>query len=68
MSLTELMPAIRTLTGPDKLHLIRILAEDLAAKESSLASGTNWPVWAPYNAHGAANVLLAALAEDQKAG
>lgn len=48
MSLTELLPAIRGLTGPDKLQLIRILAEDLTAKRSPLIPGTAWPVWTPY--------------------
>lgn len=68
MSLEELLPQIHSLAQPDKLQLIKILADDLMVQESApkQETGSTFPVWTPYGATQAAAVLLQALEEDQE--
>lgn len=66
MSISELLPAIHSLPDPDKLQLIRILAEDLRGSEQEaveLLKGS-LPVWTPHGAFDAADTLLLALQTD----
>ena len=59
MSLTELVPAVKTLPRADKLRLIQFLVIDLAQEEgvSLLAADAQYPVWTPLNAVEAAKTL-----------
>ena len=69
MSISELLPAVHSLPDPDKLQLIRILAEDLTgSRPSPLEHVTgSLPVWTPHNAFAAADTLLLTLqADDQQ--
>ena len=69
MSISELLPALHSLPDPDKLQLIRILAEDLTGSAPSLIEHVTGsiPIWTPYSAFDAADTLLAALqADDQR--
>ncbi len=47
MSLTELLPAVRTLPRADKLRLMQFLVIDLAQGEgvSLLAADAEYPIW-----------------------
>ena len=68
MSISELLPSVHSLTDPEKLQLIRILAEDLTGnRQSPLQNITgSLPVWTPHGAFAAADVLLHALQTDDQ--
>jgi hypothetical protein len=68
MSLTELIPLIRTLSDNDKAQLFAMLKDELAGEASiaPLEHNKIYPVWTPYGAFGAARVLLNALQEAQQ--
>ncbi len=59
MSLTELFPAIRTLTRADKLRLMQLLVIDLAREEgvALLTADAEYPISTPLNAFEAADTL-----------
>jgi len=63
MSLTELLPAVRTLPRADKLRLMHFLVLDLAQEEGVplFAPDTEYPIWTPLNAYETAETLLQAL-------
>jgi hypothetical protein len=63
MTLTELLPAVRQLSAPDKLKLIRILAEDLDTSEDifPLEPHKIYYLATPYNAFGAGRTLMDAI-------
>jgi len=64
MTLAEVLPAVRQLTAPEKLKLIRLLAEDLDTEEASspLERGKVYNLPTPYDSYGAAQALADALA------
>ncbi|MEX2306415.1 MAG: hypothetical protein WD738_02420 [Pirellulales bacterium] len=69
MTLPELMPSIEALPRADKLHLIQLLAADVARDEAiarELADKAV-PIWSPYDAFDGAAILLRALNEDKVA-
>lgn len=65
MSLTELLPSVRQLSALDKLHLIRILAEELDSNEDIYPLQPNkiYYLPTPYNSFGVGRLLMAALTE-----
>jgi hypothetical protein len=69
MSLTELLPELRSLPRSDKLRVIQLLAADLAEGEDPpvIPPGQAYPVWSPFDAYPAADTLLKALAAEGKA-
>lgn len=68
MSLTELIPLIRTLSDSEKAQLFAMLKAELAGEDSiaPLGHDKTYPLWTPYGAFGAARVLLNALQEAQQ--
>lgn len=65
--LPQLFPALRKLKRAEKLHVIQFLVSELAHEEAELIqSGVAYPVWSPYDAFDAADVMLKALAEQGK--
>ena len=59
--LVELFPRLRELKRAEKLHVIQFLVSELAQDEASLIQpGLEYPVWSPYAAFDAANVMLQA--------
>ncbi len=68
MSISESLPSIHSLPDPEKLQLIRILAEDLtvAGKFPLQDVAGSFPVWTPHGAFSAADVLLHALQTDDQ--
>jgi len=68
MSLTELIPIIRTLSNSEKAQLFDILKAELAGEDSiaPLEHDKTYPLWTPYGAFGAARVLMNALQEAQQ--
>jgi hypothetical protein len=63
MTLIELLPAVRQLSAPEKLKLIRLLAEDLEKAEdiSPLEPFKTYEITTPYNTFGAGAVLMESL-------
>jgi hypothetical protein len=63
MTLTELLPAVRQLSAPEKLKLIRLLTEDLEKAEdiSPLEPFKTYNLPTPYNIFGAGAVLMESL-------
>lgn len=64
MTLAEILPAVCQLTAPEKLKLIRLLAEDLDRNEASslFERGKVYNLPTPYDSYGAAQALANALA------
>lgn len=63
----ELLETLQKLNRVDKLRVIQLLAEDLAADEAAfLTSGATYEVWSPYDASSAAESLLNLLDEDRE--
>lgn len=63
-SLTELRPAVRALPTGDKFQLVQELIAELARDEG--VPPIEYPVWSPYDAHGAAATLLKLLEQDKR--
>lgn len=70
MTLKELLPAIRQLSTPDKLDLIRILAEELDTDEdiSPLEPFKTYDLPTPYNSFGAGEALMQAMKSADNGG
>lgn len=62
MNITELLPQLRKLNRADKLYVMQFLVSELAQEETDLLRpGLSYPVWSPYNATEAANMMLKVL-------
>lgn len=64
MTLADVLPIAQQLTPPEKLRLIRILAEELdpvAGDEPALAAGHSYFIYTPLDLYGAAQTLLDAF-------
>ena len=58
----KLVEQLRGLNRVDKLQVIQLLAADLANEETNLIiEGASYPVWSPYDAVEAANIMLESL-------
>lgn len=68
MTISELLPSIRQLSSMEKLHLIRILAEELDPKEEMFPFQPNKVYYlpTPYQAFGAGRALMAAMEQASK--
>jgi hypothetical protein len=68
MSVAELMPVLHTLPRTDKLKVIQLLVTDLTREEGlELQAGAAYPIWTPFEAYDAANVLMQLLEKEQVA-
>ncbi len=67
MSITELMPMLKSLPRDEKLQVFRLMASDLTqdAGVDILQSGASYPIWTPFNAYDAAQSLQRLLEEDR---
>lgn len=66
MTVPELLPTLHDLDRSDKLRVMHFLVSELAQEDNSVAfATTSYPIWSPYTAIRAENVLLAALAADK---
>ena len=61
MSLAELLPSLRELPAAEKLQLIRILAEEVAADVAPLDPQGTYVVATPAFERGAAELLMSEL-------
>jgi hypothetical protein len=62
----ELLDELHRLNRTEKLRVIQLLANDLAQQETLLIPGGQYEVWSPYDAAGAAEVLMKMLDDDKK--
>jgi hypothetical protein len=68
MSLTEIIPLVNNLSQPDKLSLFKLLAAQVPdAQLQAIFSASEYPVWSPYDATEAANILMQMIQDDQEA-
>lgn len=59
MSLSELIPLINDLSQSDKLALFKLLAAQIPGAELRVIfSASEYPIWSPYDATEAANILM----------
>ena len=66
MSLTEVVPEVRTLSRLDMIRLIQHLAQELERDEYGLIEpGRSNPIWSPDREFTAAATLLQALEDDK---
>jgi hypothetical protein len=68
MSLSEIIPLVNDLSQPDKLSLFKLLAAQVPdAQLQAIFSASEYPVWSPYDATEAANILMQMIQDDQEA-
>jgi hypothetical protein len=68
MSLTEIIPLVNNLSQPDKLSLFKLLAAQVPDAELQVIfSAPEYPVWSPYDATEASNILMQMIQDDQEA-
>jgi hypothetical protein len=68
MSLAELIPLVNNLSQSDKLSLFKLLAAQVPNAElQAIFSASEYPVWLPYDATEAANILTQMIQDDQVA-
>jgi hypothetical protein len=68
MSLTEIIPLVNDLSQPDKLSLFKLLAAQVPdAQLQAIFSASEYPVWSPYDATEAANILMQMIRDDKEA-
>nr|WP_290227509.1 hypothetical protein [Trichocoleus desertorum] len=67
MTLSDLLPIVRTLSASDKLRLIRILAEELDTSPNNdiapLEPFRTYDLPTPYSSFGAGEVLMQGLSQ-----
>jgi hypothetical protein len=68
MSLTELIPLVNNLSQSDKLSLFKLLATQIPDAElQAIFSASEYPIWSPYEATEAANILMQMIQDDREA-
>ncbi len=68
MSLAELIPLVDSLSQSDKLSLFKLLAVQIPKAElQAIFSASEYPVWSPYDATEAANILMQMIQDDREA-
>ncbi len=67
MTLSELVPVLQGLSRADKLHVIQVLAMDVAREESGdeIVADQCYPLWSPYESFDGAATLLEMLNKEQ---
>lgn len=68
MSLAELIPLVNNLSQSDKLSLFKLLATQIPDAELQVifSSASEYPIWSPYDATEAANILMQMIQDDQE--
>lgn len=67
MGIEELFVELRKLDRANKLRAMHVLVHELASEEEALLLGTQYEIWSPFDAPGAAETLLKMLEADQQA-
>ncbi len=62
----DLLVELHKLNRAGKLRVVQLLVNELALQEEEhVLAGTQFEVWSPYDAPGAAQTLLGMLAQDE---
>lgn len=65
MTTIDLLPLLSKLNRAEKLYIVQYLVSQLAQEESDLLrDGMSYPVWSPYDAFEAADIMLKVLAAE----
>ena len=65
MSLTELILLVNNLSQTDKLSLFKLLAAQIPDAELQVIfSASEYPIWSPYDAAEASNILMHMIQDD----
>lgn len=68
MSLAELIPLVNNLNQSDKLSLFKLLAAQIPDAELQVIfSASEYPIWSPYDATEAADILMHMIQDDREA-
>jgi hypothetical protein len=68
MSLAELIPLVKNLSQSDKLSLFKLLAAQIPDAELQIIfSAPEYPIWSPYDAMEAANILMQMIQDEPEA-
>ncbi|MFM7790680.1 MAG: hypothetical protein ACKO90_22020 [Microcystis panniformis] len=68
MPFAELISLVNNLSQADKLSLFKLLAAQIPDAELQVIfSASEYPVWSPYDAKEAANILMQMIQDDQEA-
>lgn len=68
MPFAELISLVNNLSQTDKLSLFKLLAAQIPDAELQVIfSASEYPVWSPYDATEAANILMQMIQDDQGA-
>jgi hypothetical protein len=68
MSLSELIPLVNNLSQSDKLSLFKLLAAQIPDAELQIVfSASEYPIWSPYDATEAADILMQMIKDDREA-
>ena len=66
MSLTEVLPSLKSLNRSEKLRVVKILIDEITQEEESFfESGAEYEVWSPYDSYDAADKLRQILEESK---
>ena len=65
--LTEIVPTLRNLNRAEKLYVMQLLVSELAQEEEPafFKPGAEYPIWSPYDAFEAADIMMKALAAEE---
>ncbi|NCS23322.1 MAG: hypothetical protein GPI96_01840 [Microcystis aeruginosa BS13-02] len=67
MPFAELISLVNNLSQTDKLSLFKLLAAQIPDAELQVIfSASEYPVWSPYDATEAANILMQMIQDDQE--
>ncbi len=66
MLTNELVRELNQLSHAEKLRVVQMLVNELAASEDVFAAAPQYEVWSPYNSADAAAALTDLLKEDQQ--
>lgn len=67
MSLSELIPLVNNLSQSEKLSLFKLLATQIPEAElQAIFSASEYPVWSPYDATEAANIMMQMIRDDRE--
>ena len=65
MTLTEIIPSIKSLNRSEQIYLLQIIVNQLAQEETNLITpNQEYPIYSPLNAFEAGDTLLKLLAEN----
>lgn len=67
MSLTDVLPGLKSLNRFEKIRVVQILINEIAKEEESFfENGKQYPIWSPFESYEAAEGLMKLLEEEKQ--